>query len=199
MTKEEVKKILGILKLNYPNSFKNQSKDVSHAYFNLWCEAFQDDDAALVAKAVKAIIFSSEREFAPNIGQVKAMMYKLTNPTKMSEEEAWRLVMQASKNGIYNSKQEFDKLPKAIQRVLGSPETLQEYATIDIEQLNTVVSSNFRRSYRAVSKELEDYDRLPNQIKGFISSITDSKRLIDDEDTKKLEVSYEVIRTIPKY
>ena len=74
MTVQETRDILTVLKTNYPNSFKNMSREQSYSYLDLWATAFANDNKQDVINAVKEIIYTDTREFAPNIAQVKARM-----------------------------------------------------------------------------------------------------------------------------
>lgn len=177
MEKNEVRDILTVLKVNYPQSFKHLTIDEKKAYLDLWTEAFKDDSAELVAMAVKSIIYGDTREFAPNIAQVKEKMYSLKNAgNELTEQEAWNLVLKACKNGIHGAREEFEKLPPVVQTVIGSPSVIRDYATMDINQLNTVASSNFMRSYRARAKYVKETEKLPNEIKALIGMV-DIKRI----------------------
>lgn len=169
MTFEQTRAILKILKTNYPQSFKNWTKEQSIDFLNLWAEAFKDEPAQIVVAAVKAIIYSDTREFAPNIGQVKNKIFELTNDSTMSEHEAWGLVFNALSNSGYHAKEEFEKLPPVIQRIVGGPSQLKEWCMMDTQTLNSVVSSNFMRSYRSRAKYEQEYQALPNEIKTMLS------------------------------
>ena len=81
MTVQETRDILTVLKTNYPNSFKNMSKEQSYSYLDLWATAFANDNKQDVINAVKEIIYTDTREFAPNIAQVKARL----KPTMLLE------------------------------------------------------------------------------------------------------------------
>jgi Loader and inhibitor of phage G40P. len=83
LTVQETRDILTVLKTNYPNSFKNMSKEQSYSYLDLWATAFANDKKQDVINAVKEIIYTDTREFAPNIAQVKARM----KPTMLLENE----------------------------------------------------------------------------------------------------------------
>lgn len=83
MTVQETRDILTVLKTNYPNSFKNMSKEQSYSYLDLWATAFANDNKQDVINAVKEIIYTDTREFAPNIAQVKARM----KPTMLLEND----------------------------------------------------------------------------------------------------------------
>lgn len=83
MTVQETRDILTVLKTNYPNSFRNMSKEESYDYLDLWATAFANDNKQDVINAVKEIIYTDTREFAPNIAQVKARM----KPTMLLEND----------------------------------------------------------------------------------------------------------------
>lgn len=161
--------IMAILKEAYPMYYRNKSKEELNVAVNLWAEMFADDNINLVKEAVKAYIATDEKGFPPVIGQIKGKLYQITEPEQLSEVEAWGLVSKAIQNGCYNSEKEFDKLPEIVQRTIGSPARLKEWSQVDLDSLQTVVSSNFMRSFRAKSKNDEDYKRLPNDIKQLVS------------------------------
>lgn len=73
MTQNEVVELLHVLKVNYPNSFRIDI-ELKKKMVLLWTEAFKNDRASDVVKAVKEIIYTDTREFAPNIAQIKARM-----------------------------------------------------------------------------------------------------------------------------
>ncbi len=70
MTEKETRLILNILKANYPQSFRLQ-KEEAYALFNLWKMQFEKIPYVFVEKAVNDIIANDDREFSPNVGQVK--------------------------------------------------------------------------------------------------------------------------------
>ena len=168
MKKEETKQILQILKLNYPNSFTNLSKQDSHDFLEMWHEAFKDDDVKIVALAVKSIIYTDTREFYPNIAQVKKEMYKLLNHDKLNEFDAWAIVLKALEESRWESVEEFNKLPDEIKEVVISPKQLEEWAWLEVDTLNGVVASNFYKAYRANQSERFKVYALPNSIKNIM-------------------------------
>ena len=138
MKLEETRQILSILKTNYPQSFRNWDIKQSQDFLNLWAEAFKDEPVGLVATAVKSIIYSDTREFAPNIGQVKAMIHKIsTVNNSLTEQEAWNLVYKALENSGYHAEEEFKKLPPPVQKIVGSPSVLKEWCMMNIDELNS--------------------------------------------------------------
>lgn len=176
MKLEETRQILSILKTNYPQSFRNWDIKQSQDFLNLWAEAFKDEPVGLVATAVKSIIYSDTREFAPNIGQVKAMIHKIsTVNNSLTEQEAWNLVYKALENSGYHAEEEFKKLPPTVQKIVGSPSVLKEWCMMNIDELNSVVASNFQRSYRARAKHEEEMQALPNSVKAVLGNMDHTK------------------------
>lgn len=169
MSYRETLQIMAILKTAYPNYYKGGS-DLEQAA-NLWAELFKDDDAAVVAAAVKAFIVNDEKGFPPVIGQIKTMVRNLTSPKELTELEAWGLVSAALRNSLYNSEDEYRKLPPVVQRIVGSPSVLREWAQSDINELQTVIASNFQRSYRARAKGEREFMALPQSTKDILSKI----------------------------
>ena len=177
MIHEETKQVLSVLRINYPHSFKNLSKEDSNMYLDLWAEAFKDDPVGLVVAAVKSIIYADTREFAPNIAQVKEKMHELSNPQIMTEQEAFETIKRACSNANYKAEEEFNKLSPTLKRLAGSPSQLREWAQMDSETFNSVVASNLMRSYKVISKQEHTQEMLPDSIKLMIEGLTEQKRL----------------------
>lgn len=169
MTYKETLQIMAILKTAYPNYYKGESN--AEQASKLWEELFKDDDAAVVAAAVKAFISNDEKGFPPVIGQIKTLVHRLTSPEELTELEAWELVEHALHNSNYNAQAEFDKLPPVIQRLLGSPSTLREWAMTDMDAVQSVIASNFQRSYRARAKSEREFLALSQQTREFLSAL----------------------------
>lgn len=175
MTKSETVTLMAIIKIAYPQYYSQQS-DVAPV-IALWSDMFKDDDFKIVSAAVKSFIACDTRGFPPSIGIIKSYISKIVTPEELTEQEAWGIVRVALENSSYNSKEEFAKLPPDIQKLLGSHTQLMEWARTDISELNTVISSNFMRSYRARSKSIREYNALPNEVRSLISSISQKHEL----------------------
>lgn len=168
MTFDETIEIMRIVKAEWPQSFKGMSKKDGEARLNLWATMFADDDAGLVGAAVKALIVAGNREFAPGIGQIKEQMRLLTEREDHTEAEAWARIHKAIRNSAYDSAEEFRRLPPILQRLVGSPSQLREWALMDSDELHTVVASNVQRAYRAM-KQREDWQKkLPPDVRKML-------------------------------
>lgn len=167
MTKEEMTKVLSFLKKAYPFFYKDITPKEGEEIADLWYEMFKEDDVVLVIKAVKLFIKSDRKGFPPVIGVIKAKMEEIveaSNSQQISEFEAWQMVKCAVKNSLYNSKEEFDKLPPIIQRVIGDHHTLKNWAETDRAQLETMVQSFFIKSYKSACEQENNYEKLARHI-----------------------------------
>jgi len=126
----------------------------------------------VVSKAVKAL-FATEK-FVPTIADVIEKIQFITTKQAIGEVEAWALVKKAVRNGTYHSEQEFANLPMEIQTVLGSHNTLKEWAMMESEDsIETVIASNFMRSYRAKRGQIKEFNALPNDVKSFMGVLAE--------------------------
>lgn len=171
MTRKECAGVLAILQSEYPQSFVKLDDRQMAAKLDLWTEMFSGDDPQLVFAAVKALL-TSGREFAPNIGQIKEKMHQLASPNALTETEAWALVSKACQNGLYGSKAEFDKLPPDVQAAVGSPEMLKQWAMMDADELQSVVASNFMRSYKVISRRAKEKALMPPEMRELLAGMT---------------------------
>lgn len=177
MNRNDVIALMAVLKTAYPSYYKQVSRDEALAAINLWSEMFADDDPEIVSAATKALIASRTEGFPPTIGAVKAKMHDIANPDAMTEDEAWRIIAKALRNGIYGSREEFDKLPAELRKIVHDPAQLKEWAKMDEETVQSVVVSNFRRSYRVTATRRKELDMLPQDVRAAISSTVGRMRL----------------------
>ncbi len=165
MTREETLAIMSVLKAAYPSFYKDMKRDEAEGIVELWASMFADEPAIVVANAVKAHIATDKKGFPPHIGAIKEAITKVTQPQEMTELEAWGLVQRAVSNGIYGSQKEFDRLPPVIQRLVGSPNQLKEWALMDADTVASVVASNFQRSYKARAANERELLALPSDVR----------------------------------
>ena len=171
MTREDTLDLLSVLKAAYPNFYRDMTrKDADHV-IDLWTEMFKDEPVELVALAVKAHIATDKKGFPPHIGAIKDAIVKIQQPDEMTELEAWGLVQKALRNGYYGAQEEFDKLPPVVQRLVGSPNQLREWALMDTETISSVVASNFQRSYKARAAHEREFLALPSEVKQTMTQI----------------------------
>ncbi len=177
MTREETVKIMAVLKVAYPSFYRSTGAEETRAAVSLWASLFEEEPYELVSAAVKAHIASDAQGFPPHIGAIKEAIRKLSNPYELSEMEAWGAVMKALRNSGYSSAREFEALPRQVQQVVGDARQLREWALMDREKVNTVVQSNFLRSYRARVKSDREYEAIPTGIRQLAGKIAAGRRL----------------------
>lgn len=160
---------MSVLRGAYPHFYRDISKQEAYDTINLWTDMFSRDDASIVSAAVKSLIDGDDKGFPPTIGQVKAKMRLLVGSDELTEAEAWNLVSKAVKNGLYSAVEEFEKLPPAVKRIVGSPSQLRDWASMDSDTLHSVVASNFQRSYKVVATREKEIAALPDDVKKLIN------------------------------
>lgn len=166
MTREKTQEILMSIQAAYPN-YKPQDKTVT---VNTWTTMLQDYTYEQVMTALKAYISTDTSGFAPSIGQLIDKMHMLNAPQELNEMEAWALVSKALRNGSYGAEQEFEKLPPLVQKAVGAPSQLRNWALTDMESVENVIQSNFMRTYRAVLKREQETSKLPSEVKQIMTS-----------------------------
>ena len=164
MTIEETGVVMDILQAAYPRYYSGPSAPNPEQAVSLWSTMFADDDLQLVLAAVKAFIATDIKGFPPHIGAIKSKLRQLTAPKETTELEAWGMVYRAICNSAYNSENEFSKLPKLIQGIVGDPGQLREWAMMPSDTVQSVVASNFQRSYRARAQHEREFAALPGDV-----------------------------------
>ena len=173
MTRQETGIIMNILTTAYPRFYSGQDAPDPRKTMSLWAEMFADDQVELVAAAVKALIVTDAKGFPPYIGAVKEKLRQISQPVQMLPAEAWAIVWRAIKRSGYNSREEFDKLPGTLKRLVGSPEQLKAWSQMDADTVQSVIGSNFQRSYQARAKQEADFQALPEDVKQIALAVSD--------------------------
>ena len=173
----EMGTIMDILAVAYPRFYSGPDAPNREQTLRLWAKMFEDDSVEVVAVAVKAFIASDKKGYPPHIGAIKDAIAKLKQPDMLTELEAWELVRKAIRNSGYEAREEFDKLPPVVQRLVGSPNQLREWAMMDSDVLGSVVASNFQRSYRARMESEREYLTLPSDVRNTMARLSDSMKM----------------------
>lgn len=174
MTSMETTAILAVIKTAYPRYYDKTEKELKET-ISLWHTMLAEYRADTVSAAVKALIATSK--FPPTIAEVIEMINTLTKPAELGEVEAWGLVKNAIRNSTYHSVEEFDKLPKTIQRTLGNPSVLREWAISEDESMENVIASNFMRAYRAKVDNVRTLEAVPASVKAMVIETADRLKI----------------------
>lgn len=164
MTREETVEIIHIICDCYPN-FKPE--DLSRT-IDAWQVMLEEYSCEQVAAALKAYITSNTSGFAPSVGEIVAKIQLVSQPQELDGMAAWGLVSKALRNGTYGAVEEFNKLPPLVKQAVGMPDNLKNWATSDYQTIETVIQSNFLRTYEVVVKRANEINRMPDDIKSLI-------------------------------
>lgn len=176
MDRTQTIKVLAVLKSAYPHAFQNMTKQDGEAMLNLWMSMFTEETYEEVNAAIGALISTRTVGYSPTVGEVKEQLRKLHHHADIDENAAWVLVSRACRNGSYHSNEEFNKLPPEVQRTVGSPEQLKQWAAMDADTVESVVASNFKRAFRVQAERAAEVSKLPPQIRQMLGNI-DTKML----------------------
>lgn len=164
MTREETVEIIHIICDCYPN-FKPE--DLSRT-IDAWQVMLEEYSCEQVAAALKAYITSNASGFAPSVGEIVAKIQLVSQPQELDGMTAWGLVSKALRNGTYGAVEEFNKLPPLVRQAVGIPDNLKNWATSDYQTIETVIQSNFLRTYETIVKRANEINRMPDNIKSLI-------------------------------
>ena len=185
MTKTDVLKIISMLEVAYPQHYSRLSQEQLQNQIMLWSDLLEDEDANIIANTVKIMIKNDSSPFPPTVGQICSKAQDLFQPKGMTEQQAWNHISRAIRNGNYHAREEWENLPEEVQEMC-SPNDIRDWASMDTSQVQTVVSSNWQRSFKVREKARQEYNRLPNKTKELIKSIETGMLLLkgDDEDER---------------
>lgn len=162
LTKDEFKILMKGLKAAYP-----QEKSFDEMNAKVWYIHLRDIPYKILQDAIN--IHIQRCRWFPSISDLREICAKMASPSdELTELSAWALVKKAVANSTYHSEEEYEKLPELVQRTVGSPENLRDWAQMDIETLSSVTQSNFIRNYRTMaSREKEAHQIVPNLLEAL--------------------------------
>ena len=189
MTRDETVKIIRIMCDCYPN-YKPSNLSETVDVWNMMLEEYSYEQ---ISVALKAYVHSDTSGFAPSIGQLINKLHEVQAPQELNEMEAWLLVGRALRNGTYGAVEEFNKLPPLVQKAVGSPDNLRNWAQTDSESIENVVQSNFMRTYRIVVNRAKEYQKMPKDIQILIENANRSSYLaqIGNKNQQTIKLSLE--------
>ena len=164
MTRDEAKTLIRVIATSYPNFRPNDMKQV----IDVWYMMLEDYNYNELAVALKAYILTDTSGFAPSIGQLVGKLKTITATDELNEMEAWALVSKALRRSTYYADEEFAKLPVVVQKTVGEPSQLRNWAQTDVDSIENVIQSNFMRTYRSVLKREQEMDKLPAEFRQAI-------------------------------
>lgn len=163
MTIKEARKFVAVLMVTYPNYNPIDEELAAET----WAGVTEEYTYEQVDIALRSYMKTNTSGFAPAPGQIIDKIYTMTQPQELNEMEAWALVRRAICNSGYNSKEEFAKLPPLVQRAVGLPSQLREWALTD-DLNHEVVMAAFQRAYQAELKHHKEIQKTPQNVRNLI-------------------------------
>ena len=172
VSEKTIKETLTILKLTYPNSFKDLSKEEALLMINLWKKDFENDDEEIFKQAIARL--RQKSKYLPSIAEIKSEIAILSvGDLQLNAEKEWELVLQAVRKWGTLDNVGFEKITmdtiKAIgQRRLELIETAnipfmkKEFIEIWNNKRNgieKIYTQNVLTSKEAIQKQLLEEDR----------------------------------------
>lgn len=161
MTIDEFGQFASAIKTYFP---KDNLLSTNEA-MDLWFDMLKDLDYQRAYIGLKTYV--AINKFPPAISDIRAYAMKVKELQELNEMEAWSLVKKAIRNGGYNSIEEYEKLPLLIQKAVGLPSQLREWA-LDENYKEAVVMSNFQKAYKFELQKKQEFQKLPQQVQKFI-------------------------------
>lgn len=156
MKTEETRRILSILRVNYPGTFNSYSKEDTQVYLMLWDNSFKDYSYEEVANTVNYIIQTDVREFAPNIALVKSVINKKFKNNVMPDERAWRVVLANAKCDRLEAKKRFDSLKGNIKKAIEDPIFLSTLGAANSYGQEKLKKQFLEKYHNAVEQDIQE-------------------------------------------
>lgn len=163
MERDDVLRILTVLKVAYPNFYKGMSKKEAEETILLYQDMFAGDNPQTVVIAVKELV--NTLKFPPTIADIKGKILELTR-VKEDLTEAWEKVQRAISCGIYKSEEGFESLSPIGKKFIKTPSQLREIAMMDSDIVHSVVKGQFFKQAEILQKrDDEEKQMLPESKK----------------------------------
>lgn len=182
MTRDETKELLMTIRAVYPNF--NVKPEEMTATINAWHLMLGEYPADAVNGALQIYVKTNNTGFAPSVSQLISSIHAPKQIEQLSEGEAWYLVKQAIRDSAYHARERFDALPPLVQRAVGGASMLHQWGMTDSDEVNTVIMSNFQRSYRALLEKQAFSEKVPPALSDLVKGLADKcsgDRLIENK------------------
>ena len=150
LKKQDIINMIGMIKANYPNSYKDSTKEDFKIIIDLWFDLFKDYNKEIIGQAFKGCLLKCK--LPPTIADMQEQIDKILEIGKPADNELWMQLENAVKevikidlfngdeyfsvNGTIRPKDEvkriFEELPDILKTFVGSYLTLWSYKNYDI-------------------------------------------------------------------
>ena len=133
--------------------------------------------------ALKIYMKTSNTGFAPSVSQIIGCINKPKDNEYISEGGAWALVKMAIQDGGYHAAERFNELPPLVQKAVGSANMIHQWSQTDSNDVNTVIMSNFQRSYKVLVERQMFSDKVPPALEQIVRGVvekTSGQKMIEN-------------------
>ena len=180
MEKQDTKKLMRILQVAYPSTYRNMPDAEKIDTMSLYYDMFKEYDGEVVATALKTYVKTNQ--YPPTIaGLQKAIDLLLTTASGKNKDinYLWGEFKRAVRNYNGSNGQElFDSLPKEVQGFVINPAGIKDYGMEAPETINTVVRGQFNKTVTSRIQRDKDVAKLPANVVGMIAQKMDAKKLL---------------------
>lgn len=190
MTNVEVQKILDIMQIIFP-TFLQEYKEPTGATIKLelWKETLMQYDYKVTEQAIKELAKKTTR-YAPEITDVEEKIKSIMQQGKPTLDDLWNMYYKALSRSAYYYEEEFNKLPKILQRYVGVPQNLHDtVANWDAGTSLGVAKGQFFKTMPELVKETKEQE-------DFLPSTKNLQNNINTNITKNLQNSSNNSRNI---
>lgn len=181
MEKQDTKKLMRILQVAYPSTYKNMPDSEKIDTMSLYYDIFKEYDGEVVATALKSYVKTNQ--YPPTIAGLQKSIDLLLSTASGENKDInylWSEFKRAVKNyNRTNGKELFDSLPKEVQGFVISPAGIKEYGLEAPETINTVVRGQFNKTVTSRIKHDKEVSKLPQEMLSLLAEKMDAKKLLN--------------------
>ena len=160
LTKEQFAILAKAMKAIYPQPSFLPDSDA----LDLWHYMLKDIPYQILQNGIQ--LYMQTGKFPPTVADLREAASRfMPSELDMSDLEAWAMVRKALSNSGYHWKEEYDGLPLVIQKAIGRPENLYEWAMMDGNTVGSVIQSQFLKSYRSVLAREKENGKLSPHLR----------------------------------
>ena len=159
MNKQDAMKLIYVIRATYPKHFQNFGINDISQMADAWELHLGDYTYEQMSIGLKVYSISDTKGFPPSPGQViDCYLRTLKSPEEeVTAAEAWEYVWKAMENLRWDEPElEFNKLPKRIQKVIGTASSLREMASMNMSDLMIGEKARFIHEYNAYKDRESD-------------------------------------------
>ena len=180
MKKSDTVDCLTYLSAAYPGAYKRFTEQKFETLIAVWYNTFSEYPVEMVMVGVQGYISTDTSGFPPSPGQVIKIIQDLTAEKETNSMEAWAIVKKAVNSPRDRMEEAFRTLPPLIQKVVGGHHQLMAWGNVNEEEFETVIQSNFMRTYETEKRRQKQIDMLPERIRRMMPDRRNIERIDDN-------------------